>query len=83
MSQSEVNHTPGKLPYWAKVTADTLNVREGPGTGYKIVTSIHRPKIYTIIEEDGNWGLLKSFSANRNGWINLTYTERVETLSGG
>lgn len=83
LSQTEVIPNSGKLPYWARVTADTLNVREGPGTGYKIITSIHRPKIYTVIEEKGNWGLLKSFSANRNGWICLDYVERVETLSGG
>lgn len=77
LSQSEVSHTPGKLPYWARVTADTLNVREGPGTGYKIVTSIHRPKIYTIIEEQNNWGKLKSGA----GWVCLDYVERVETLN--
>lgn len=83
LSQTEVIPNSGKLPYWARVTADTLNVREGPGTGYKIITSIHRPKIYTVVEEKGNWGLLKSFTANRNGWICLDYVERIETLSGG
>lgn len=69
--------TQDKLPYLVRVTADTLNVREGSGTNYKIVTSVHRPQIYTIIEEQNGWGLLKSFATNRNGWINLKYTEKV------
>ena len=83
LSKTEVKPNSGKLPYWVRVTADTLNVREGPGTGYKIVTNVHKPSIYTIVEEDENWGLLRSFATNRNGWICLKSTEKVETLPSG
>ena len=32
---------------------------------------------YTIIEEKNDWGLLKAYSKNKNGWISLKYTKRV------
>ena len=66
-----------KCPYIVKVTADALNVRTGPGTNYPIATHknhcIRDKGKYTIVEEKGNWGKLKSGA----GWICLDYTERV------
>lgn len=32
---------------------------------------------FTIVETDGNWGLLKSYQSKRNGWISLDYAKRV------
>ena len=65
--------TKDKVPYLGRVIADTLNVREGPGTNYKIITSVHRPSIYTIIEEENGWGKLRSIA----GWLSLKYIEKV------
>lgn len=59
--------------YQAQVTADTLNVRKGPSTGYDITTTIKKNEIYTIVEECNNWGKLKSGA----GWISLKYTKKV------
>ena len=58
--------------YLVKVT-DVLNVRSGPGTNYSIVSVIRDYGVYTIIEQQGSWGRLKS----KLGWICLDYTERV------
>jgi uncharacterized protein YraI len=62
-----------KLPYLVRITADSLNVRKGPGTNYDIVRTVSRPSIYTIVEEQGKWGKLKSGI----GYIHLDYTEKV------
>lgn len=59
--------------YKVMVTADELNVRKGAGVGYKIVTSIKKNEVFTIIQEFKGWGLLKS----KAGWINLKYTQKV------
>lgn len=56
-----------------KITADSLNVRSGPGTNYDIKDSLKKGGVYTIVEQDDNWGKLKSGL----GWIDLDYTERV------
>lgn len=62
--------------YLVKITADTLNVRQGAGTNYPITTKVHRGEIYTIVGESvkgsTKWGKLKSGA----GWISLKYTER-------
>lgn len=62
-------------PYKVKVTADSLNIRDGAGTNYKINGTINDKGIYTIVDEDdsGKWGFLKS----KAGWISLAYTEKV------
>lgn len=59
--------------YKAKVTADVLNIRKGPGTNYSIVGTISDGGIYTIVEERNGWGKLKSGA----GWISLNYVKRV------
>lgn len=60
-----------KVPCLVKVIADTLHVREEPNTQSKIITSIHRPSTYFIIEEKDGWGKIRSL----NGWICLDYVE--------
>ena len=66
--------TPATTGYVVRITADVLNVRKGPGTGYGIVTTVKEGQAYTIIAESNGWGKLKSGV----GWIKLSYTERVQ-----
>jgi N-acetylmuramoyl-L-alanine amidase len=49
-------------------------VRERPGTQYPIVTQVKKNDIYTIVEESGNWGRLKSGA----GWICLDHTKKLK-----
>lgn len=58
--------------YTVKVTVDALNIRKGAGTNYAIAGTITDKGIYTIVEESGGWGKLKS----GEGWISLQYTEK-------
>ena len=65
-------------PYTVKVTADSLNVRSGPGTGYGTTAKIKKGDVYTIIDESGGagaskWGKLKSGA----GWVSLDYCTKV------
>lgn len=60
--------------YIVQITADTLNVRAGAGTSYKIVTQVHKNGLYTIIGEKNGWGRLKSGA----GWISLKYTKKIK-----
>ena len=59
--------------YMVKITADALNIRSGPGTNYNINGVITDQGIYTIVQESGTWGKLKSGA----GWISLKYTKKV------
>ena len=59
--------------YLVRITADVLNVRAGAGTNYKITTQVNKNELYTIVDENGKWGKLKSGA----GWIHLDYTKKV------
>lgn len=61
--------------YTVAVDIDNLNIRTGPGTNYK-ATGQTGKGVFTIVETIGNWGLLKSYAKNRNGWISLSYAAR-------
>ena len=63
-------------PYTVRVTADSLNVRKGPSVDYEVVNVITDKGIYTIVDQDNNWGLLKAYADNRDGWISLAYTNK-------
>lgn len=60
--------------YIVRITADALNVRNGPGVQYKINTVVKKNELYTIIGESNGWGRLKSGA----GWICLDgYTKKM------
>jgi hypothetical protein len=66
------------VPYKVQVTATTLNIRKGPGTGYATTGTIKDKGIYTIVSEATGtgatkWGKLKSGA----GWISLDYCKKV------
>lgn len=58
-----------------KIIVDSLNVRSGPGTDYKIMETVKEGEVYTITETSGSWGKLKSGA----GWINVSekYCKRM------
>lgn len=59
--------------YLVKVDTESLNIRKGPGTTYEIKGTVKKGEVYTIIEEQGNWGKLKSGA----GWISLNYIKKL------
>lgn len=64
-----------KSPFVVRVNRDDLNIRSGPGTNFGVIGQTGRGN-FTIVDTSGNWGLLKSHSNNRDGWISLDYVER-------
>lgn len=59
--------------YKVKITASTLNIRKSYTTLSKVVGTVSKNEVYTIIEEKNGWGKLKSGA----GWIKLSYTKKV------
>lgn len=59
-----------------KVKVDELNIRNGAGTSYKIVGTVSKGEVFTIVETKDNWGKLKSGM----GWINISnsYCEKIK-----
>ena len=64
------------FPYLVQIAIPDLNYRKGPSKSYDSYGYIE-PGVYTIVEEQDGWGLLKAYSSERNGWICLAYTTRV------
>lgn len=60
--------------YIVEITVNALNVRAGAGSTYKINTVVKKGQRYTIVDEKGGWGKLKSGA----GWISLNYTKKVK-----
>ena len=68
-------------PYKIKIDTGLLPVRKGPSAEYDVVGTVKENNTFVIVEEiinkDGEvWGLLKAFRKERNGWINLKYTQK-------
>ena len=66
-------YPPAPGPWLVRVTDNALNIRSGPGTDYAITGVIRDMGVYTIVEQNGTWGRLKSGA----GWISLVYTVKV------
>lgn len=56
-----------------RTKVNELNIRQGPGVDYPIVGTAKKG-VYTIVKtaSNGKWGLLKSYGAKENGWINIS-----------
>ena len=65
-----------KFPYLVRISIDDLNIREKPTVNSKSHGYTGKG-VYTIMDEQDGWGLLKSYADKRNGWIKLSYTEKL------
>ena len=59
-----------------KVTPSALNLRSGAGTKYKVLTTIPKGKILTIVQLSANkaWG--KTTYKNKVGWVSMNYLSK-------
>lgn len=73
---SKIDSNTKFVPYLAQVTTDVLNVRSGAGANYKIVTTVKKNQVYTIVEELNGFGRLKSGA----GWISLQYIKKLRNV---
>lgn len=55
------------------VTCNSLNVRGGTGTSYKIVNTLHKGDEVLISNECGSWGKI----ANSNNYIHMSYVKKA------
>ncbi|QDH70276.1 SH3 domain-containing protein [Marilutibacter alkalisoli] len=63
-----------------KVTASTLNVRSGPGTGYSIVGSVNSGETYVTTSSSGDWK--KIWFNNHARWLHAGYTSSASLNCG-
>ena len=64
-------------PYMVRVSIPDLNIRRGPGKAYPKTGKFTGVGIFTVVEEQDGWGLLKAYAEKRNGWISLAFTTRI------
>lgn len=57
------------------ITANSLNIRSGPGTSYKTAGSVKKGDTVTVLEKSGNWGRIDK------GWISLKYVKLDGTVA--
>lgn len=62
------------------VTAISLNVRSGAGTGYRVVGSLARGQGFKVTASSGNWYRIQSFDGV-TGWISKSYTAAGATAA--
>lgn len=65
-----------KSPYTVRVKINDLNIRTRPTVNAMSKGHI-APGVYTIVDEENGWGLLKAYEKDRDGWISLHYTSKV------
>lgn len=63
-------------PYLVKIAFHIREIPSNEGKIIKTMTEKELSSVYTIVEEQNGWGLLKAYSENRNGWINLDFVEK-------
>jgi cell wall-associated NlpC family hydrolase len=56
---------------YIRITGDSVNVRSGAGTGYKVLTSSKQGTMYALIEKTGSW--YKTYYRNQVAYINTSY----------
>lgn len=59
--------------FLVRVTAKTLNIRQGAGLKYKTNGVVFKNEVYTFVETKGYWYKLKSSA----GWISSKYCKKL------
>ncbi|QHW31325.1 SH3 domain-containing protein [Paenibacillus rhizovicinus] len=68
----KVSTSPGST---ATVTADSLRIRSGPGTGYKVVGSLKQGEQVTILSSETSWLKIRA-TPSVTGWIAKEYVDK-------
>ncbi|SFC11020.1 Beta-N-acetylglucosaminidase [Alkalibacterium subtropicum] len=63
----------------ARITATTLNVRQGPGTSHSIITTVNSGQRYTILKGESGWYQL-DLGNGQLGWVSGDYVTVSNTL---
>lgn len=66
----------------AVVTASSLNIRSGPGTGYRVLGSLRSGTAVTIIARSSSWRRI-SFDGGRIAWAHGAYLREGAASNGG
>lgn len=61
----------GSQSFLVEIICNELNIRQSADFNSKVVGTVKKGGVYTIIEESNGLGLLKSYATNRNGWISM------------
>lgn len=56
---------------YIRITGDSVNVRSGAGTNYKVLTSSKEGTMYALIEKTGSW--YKTYYRNQVAYISTSY----------
>ena len=64
--------TPSPTPQHCTVTAETLNLRAGPGTSYQVKAWLFAGDLLTITQDGGGW-LQVIDPSGAAGWVNSMY----------
>jgi peptidoglycan hydrolase-like protein with peptidoglycan-binding domain len=59
--------------YKAKVTANVLNVRSGPGTNHSIKTTVKKDTVVTVVSTKNNFARL----IKNGGYVSLDYIKKI------
>lgn len=70
----EFTEVPSIKPFKVIITANALYIREGVGITSRIVGSVQKGEVFTIVNKMHGWGELKSGA----GWISLDFTAVVD-----
>ena len=56
---------------YIRITGNSVNLRNGAGTGYKVLTSSKEGTMYALIEKTGNW--YKTYYRNQVAYVSTSY----------
>ncbi|MDJ0823460.1 MAG: SH3 domain-containing protein [Paracoccaceae bacterium] len=60
------------------VTGNRVNVRNGPGTDFSVVTQLRRGDEVEVLSDDGlGWVKLRSLEGNRVGWMSGSFLQSL------
>ncbi|WP_031406775.1 N-acetylmuramoyl-L-alanine amidase [Geobacillus vulcani] len=68
-----------KTERFVVVTADQVNVRQGPGVPYRLWATVHRGETYPLVAEEGGWMKIQ-WKSGQIGWLAATYAAPVERM---
>ena len=59
-----------------------LNIRTGPGIGYKKIGAVSYNTVVEVVAVNGDWGKISSSNAGKSGWIYLKFATKQSEENG-